>query len=75
MDYQMPRLDGIAASRKIREEERSRPEFHRSHIIAITANAMEEDRTEAMNAGMDDYLVKPLRPDDLRAALRRVPVV
>ncbi|MDX2079305.1 MAG: ATP-binding protein [Terrimicrobiaceae bacterium] len=74
MDYQMPRMDGIEACRVIRSEEASDLSRPRTYIIAVTANALDEDRREAVVAGMDDYLVKPLRLADLEAALRRVPV-
>lgn len=73
MDYQMPGMDGTEATRRIRAEEKSDPSRSRVWIIAVTANAMEDDRRMAMEAGMDDYLTKPLRADELMAALRRVP--
>lgn len=73
MDYQMPRMDGIDACRAIRAEEGADLSRSRTYIIAVTANALDEDRREASAAGMDDYLVKPLRLADLEAALRRVP--
>ncbi|HEU5363594.1 MAG TPA: GAF domain-containing protein, partial [Gaiellaceae bacterium] len=69
MDVQMPELDGLDASRRICErwtrEERPR-------IVAMTANAMPEDREACLAAGMDDYVAKPIRPDALAEALRRV---
>lgn len=73
MDYQMPGMDGTEATRRIRSEEKSDPSRNRVWIIAVTANAMEEDRRMAAEAGMDDYLTKPLRSDELMEALRRVP--
>jgi len=72
MDYQMPFMDGTEACRRIREEEKNDPLRPRAHIIALTANAMTEDRGRAMEAGMDDYLTKPLRVDSLKQALSRV---
>jgi PAS domain S-box-containing protein len=69
MDVQMPELDGLDASRRIRERW---PEQVRPRIIAMTANAMREDREACFAAGMDDYLAKPIRPVDLRQALNRV---
>ncbi len=68
MDVQMPAADGIAATRMIRSEvARSRQPW----IIALTANATVETRARCMEAGMDDFLTKPLRTDALIAALRR----
>ena len=69
MDVQMPELDGLDASRRINErwtvEERPR-------IIAMTANAMPEDRDACFAAGMDDYVAKPIHPHELAEALGRV---
>ncbi|TSA37769.1 MAG: response regulator [Verrucomicrobiaceae bacterium] len=73
MDYQMPGMDGTEATRRIRTEEKADPSRTRVWIIAVTANAMEDDRRMASEAGMDDYLTKPLRSDELMEALRRVP--
>jgi CheY-like chemotaxis protein len=70
MDVQMPELDGLEATRRIR----SAGIAHRPWIIAMTANAMEGDREACLAAGMDDYVSKPIRPDELQAALERVPV-
>jgi PAS domain S-box-containing protein len=71
MDYQMPAMDGPMATRKIRAEEGASPSRSRVWIIAVTANVMAQERKIAFDAGMDDYLTKPLRADDLRAALLR----
>jgi signal transduction histidine kinase/CheY-like chemotaxis protein/CHASE2 domain-containing sensor protein len=66
MDCHMPRLDGYAATREIRlREGKSR----HTAIIALTASAMKEDRELAMLAGMDDFLSKPVRKDELSAKL------
>ncbi|MFZ4777864.1 MAG: ATP-binding protein [Terrimicrobiaceae bacterium] len=72
MDYQMPFMDGTDACRKIREEEKNDPLRPRAYIIALTANAMNEDRDRALAAGMDDYLTKPLRVESLKTALSHV---
>jgi CheY-like chemotaxis protein len=68
MDVQMPELDGLDATRRICE--RWPPET-RPRIIAMTANAMPEEREACFAAGMDDYVAKPIRPDRLAEALRR----
>jgi two-component system sensor histidine kinase/response regulator len=70
MDMQMPHMDGLEATRKIRAEE-LRTHQHVS-IIAITANAFEEDRRQCADAGMDGYVVKPINPQDLHEEIKRV---
>ncbi|MET0533886.1 MAG: response regulator, partial [Steroidobacter sp.] len=68
MDCFMPELDGYGASRELRELEQTE---HRVPIIALTANAMADDRAKCIAAGMDDYLSKPVNIDDLRKTLQR----
>jgi PAS domain S-box-containing protein len=69
MDCQMPNLDGLNASRLIREQENHRPHRRRLPIIALTANAMEGDREQCLASGMDGYLTKPFTFDQLHHAL------
>ena len=68
MDLQMPHLDGIDATRQIIGEHRP---GRRPRIVALTANAFEEDREQCLAAGMDDYVSKPLKTEMLEAALIR----
>jgi CheY-like chemotaxis protein len=63
-------MDGLAATRAIREEERLTGGV-RVPITAMTANAFAEDRVACLEAGMDDYLPKPVRLADLRGMLER----
>jgi signal transduction histidine kinase/CheY-like chemotaxis protein len=69
MDIQMPELDGLEATRRIR----ARWPDGGPRIVAMTANALAEDREASLAAGMDDYLAKPIRVDELTAALERSP--
>lgn len=72
MDANMPVLDGLEATRRIRARERDQgPDAPRVPIIAMTAQAMREDRQRCLDAGMDDYLAKPLTRLALHAALAR----
>ena len=68
MDLQMPDVDGIEATKQIIAEH---PPGRRPRIIALTANAFDEDREQCLRAGMDDYMSKPLKAETLEAALLR----
>ena len=68
MDCEMPDMNGFEATREIRRREGDRAH---TPIIAMTANAMDTDRQRCLDAGMDDYLSKPVRAPLLRAALER----
>jgi len=70
MDVQMPIMDGLTATRHIRELEQGTNT--RIPIIAMTARAMNQDRQLCMEAGMDDYLSKPIRATELASALRNL---
>lgn len=67
MDMQMPVMDGITATREIRKHNK----WSALPIVAMTANAMTSDRDRCIEAGMNDYLVKPIDPDQLWITLRR----
>ena len=73
MDAQMPDIDGVEATRRIRKAQADGdPKFPSTlTIIAMTANAMTGDREICISAGMDDYLAKPVKTDDLRKMLNR----
>ncbi len=65
LDGRMPEMDGPETARRLRAS------GWRGPVLALTANAFEEDRRACLEAGMDDFLVKPLEPRVLRAALAR----
>ncbi|HMT38499.1 MAG TPA: ATP-binding protein [Thermomonas sp.] len=71
MDCQMPVLDGYGATRRWREIEQARRATHRLPIVAMTANAMAGDRQKCLDAGMDDYLPKPVTKGELERCIER----
>ena len=68
LDVQMPEMDGLTAAREIC---RMHPAGKRPWILAMTANALEGDREKCLDAGMNDYISKPVRTTELAAAMRR----
>jgi signal transduction histidine kinase/ligand-binding sensor domain-containing protein/CheY-like chemotaxis protein/HPt (histidine-containing phosphotransfer) domain-containing protein len=68
MDLQMPEMDGLEATRRILTRW---PQDHRPRIIGVTANVIADDRSAAITAGMDDYINKPIRVEELQAVLAR----
>jgi PAS domain S-box-containing protein len=68
MDVEMPEMDGLEATRRIHQRW---PRDRRPHIVAVTANAMQGERELCIQAGMDDYIAKPIHIDELTAALSR----
>jgi CheY-like chemotaxis protein len=70
MDIQMPVLDGYEATRKLRERE-TRLRLPRVPIVALTANAFDEDAVQSLAAGMDAHLAKPYSRTQLRELLHR----
>ncbi|MDI1320497.1 MAG: response regulator, partial [bacterium] len=68
MDMQMPEMDGLQATREIRAKIAKE---RQPVIIALTANAMQGDRERCLAAGMDDYITKPVKIDDIQAVITR----
>jgi CheY-like chemotaxis protein len=69
MDGQMPEMDGYQATAEIRRRERTSGTH--IHIVAVTAHAMKDDREVCIAAGMDDYIAKPIEPEQLFATLEK----
>lgn len=74
MDIQMPEMDGLEATRRIREAETKITGTPHIYVVALTAEALQGDRERFLAAGMDDYLSKPIRVDALQSALQKVVV-
>ena len=72
MDIQMPVMDGFDATKAIREIEKSRQNNFHTSIIALTANAMQGDAEKCINAGMDNYISKPFKIDNLLKVLTKI---
>jgi CheY-like chemotaxis protein len=66
MDVQMPEMDGLDATKEIR-----RQRYRQPVVIALTANAMRGDREQCLASGMDDYICKPVRLDELMRLLQK----
>ncbi len=71
MDIQMPEMDGLEATARIREYERTHPGRQRVRIVALTANVLSRESETCYNAGMDDFISKPFKPEDLEEALNK----
>lgn len=70
LDLEMPQLGGLETVRRLRQNP---PPHGRPWIIAVTANALSEDRAICLAAGMDDYLAKPFRKEDIAEVFARMP--
>ena len=71
MDMQMPEMDGIEATKHIRQHE-NKHRIPTTRIIALTANAMSEDEARCLQAGMNDFVAKPITNEALETALAQV---
>jgi two-component system, sensor histidine kinase and response regulator len=69
MDVQMPEMDGLQATRSLREKEKEKRDGFHQPVIALTAHAMKGDQERCLAAGMDGYLTKPIPPQELDAIL------
>lgn len=70
MDIDMPEMNGYEATRRIRDEEKREGRKH-TYIIGMTAHALPDDRDQCLAAGMDEYVAKPFKPDELHEKLSR----
>ncbi len=68
LDWMMPEMDGVDICRKLRQEEPTRP--HYTYILLLTAKGAKEDLVRGMEAGADDYLIKPFDPQELKVRIR-----
>lgn len=68
LDWMMPEMDGVEICRRLRQEEPGRP--HYTYILLLTARGAKEDLVQGMEAGADDYLVKPFDPQELKVRVR-----
>lgn len=66
MDVMMPQMDGLEATRRLRSQSLR---FDQPRVVALTARALRSDREACLQAGMDDYLAKPVRIGDLARAI------
>jgi two-component system sensor histidine kinase/response regulator len=71
MDVQMPEMDGLAATAALRKKEKETGDGQRQTVIALTAHAMRGDYERCIAAGMDGYLTKPIRPQELDEMLAK----
>ena len=74
MDCHMPEMDGYEVTRRIRNDSRFKPNHGNQsqiRIIALTANALQGDREKCLESGMDDYISKPIKMEELKSALER----
>jgi PAS domain S-box-containing protein len=69
MDVQMPEMDGLEATTALRQREKEQGKRIHQQVVAVTAHAMKGDKERCLAAGMDGYLIKPIRPKDLDAVL------
>jgi CheY-like chemotaxis protein len=70
MDMQMPEIDGIESTRKIREHEAINKITKPVYIVAVTANAFSEDRQKCFTVGMNDFICKPVNEAELKKTIK-----